>query len=78
MPRLRAEFRATASRRAGNLPLENGNLEWIIGVAGYAAHLVEGAVSAGFLKRRTRFSDRFGGYRRSFLHNWSSPVTDVD
>ena len=42
-------------REAGQFAAEHGNLEWIIGVAGDAAHLVEGAVSAGFPKTQTRF-----------------------
>jgi UDP-N-acetylmuramoyl-tripeptide--D-alanyl-D-alanine ligase len=42
-------------REAGQFAAEHGKLDWIIGVAGAAAHLVEGAVSAGFPKTQTRF-----------------------
>jgi len=42
-------------REAGQFAAEYGKLDWIIGVAGDAAHLVEGAVSAGFPKTQTRF-----------------------
>jgi UDP-N-acetylmuramoyl-tripeptide--D-alanyl-D-alanine ligase len=42
-------------REAGQFAAAHGKLDWIIGVAGDTAHLVEGAVSAGFPKTQTRF-----------------------
>jgi UDP-N-acetylmuramoyl-tripeptide--D-alanyl-D-alanine ligase len=42
-------------REAGQFAAESGKIDWIVGVAGDAARIVEGAASAGFPKARTNF-----------------------
>jgi UDP-N-acetylmuramoyl-tripeptide--D-alanyl-D-alanine ligase len=42
-------------REAGKFAAETGKMDWIIGVSGNAAQILEGAVAAGFPKERTRF-----------------------
>jgi len=42
-------------RDAGQLAAKTGKIDWIIGVAGDAARIVEGAVAAGMPRARTRF-----------------------
>ncbi len=42
-------------RAAGQFAASTGKLEWIIGVAGDAVQIVEGAVAAGFPRAKTKF-----------------------
>jgi UDP-N-acetylmuramoyl-tripeptide--D-alanyl-D-alanine ligase len=42
-------------REAGQFAAKTGKTDWIIGVAGDAAEIVEGAAAAGFPRARTRF-----------------------
>src|SRR5215469_1702231 len=54
------ELGATSSllhREAGKFAAETGAIDWVIGVAGEAAHLVEAAVAAGTPRSQTRFFD---------------------
>src|SRR5215469_1014314 len=54
------ELGATSSllhREAGKFAAETRAIDWVIGVAGEAAHLVEAAVAAGTPRSQTRFFD---------------------
>jgi len=42
-------------RQAGRFAAESGKIDWIVGVAGDAAQIIEGAVAAAFPRARTRF-----------------------
>jgi UDP-N-acetylmuramoyl-tripeptide--D-alanyl-D-alanine ligase len=42
-------------RRAGGFAARTGKIDWIIGVAGDASEIVEGAVAAGFPRAQTKF-----------------------
>jgi UDP-N-acetylmuramoyl-tripeptide--D-alanyl-D-alanine ligase len=42
-------------REAGQLAAKTGKIDWIVGVAGDAAQIVEGAVAAGFPRAQTKF-----------------------
>jgi UDP-N-acetylmuramoyl-tripeptide--D-alanyl-D-alanine ligase len=42
-------------REAGQFAAKTGKIDWIIGVAGNAAQIVEGAVAAGFPRERAKF-----------------------
>ncbi|HET8923249.1 MAG TPA: UDP-N-acetylmuramoyl-tripeptide--D-alanyl-D-alanine ligase [Candidatus Acidoferrum sp.] len=42
-------------REAGQFAAKSGKIDWIIGVVGDAAQIVEGAVAAGFPRARTKF-----------------------
>ena len=42
-------------REAGQFAAKTGKVDWIIGVAGDAARIVEGAVAAGFPRERAKF-----------------------
>ena len=42
-------------REAGQFAAKTGKIDWIIGVAGDAAQIVEGAVAAGVPRTRTKF-----------------------
>jgi UDP-N-acetylmuramoyl-tripeptide--D-alanyl-D-alanine ligase len=42
-------------REAGQFAAKSGKIDWIIGVAGDAARIVEGALVAGFPRARTKF-----------------------
>src|SRR5229473_1057544 len=42
-------------REAGQFAAKSGKIDWIIGVAGDAAEIVEGAVAAGLPRARTKF-----------------------
>jgi UDP-N-acetylmuramoyl-tripeptide--D-alanyl-D-alanine ligase len=46
---------AELHRQAGNLAAKTGKIDWIIGVGGYAAQMVEGAVAAGVPEEQTKF-----------------------
>jgi UDP-N-acetylmuramoyl-tripeptide--D-alanyl-D-alanine ligase len=46
---------AQLHREAGQFAAKTGKIDWIIGVAGDAAHIVEGAVAAGFPRSRAKF-----------------------
>jgi UDP-N-acetylmuramoyl-tripeptide--D-alanyl-D-alanine ligase len=46
---------AQLHREAGSLAAKTGKIDWIIGVAGDAAQIVEGAVTAGLPKAQTKF-----------------------
>jgi len=46
---------AELHREAGTYAAKTGKVDWVIGVGGDAAQVVEGAVSAGFPRARTRF-----------------------
>src|SRR5258707_9846192 len=52
------ELGATAAefhRRAGSFAARTGKIDWVIGVAGDAAEIGEGAIAAGFPRERTKF-----------------------
>ena len=42
-------------REAGRFAAESRRIDWIVGVAGEAAQIIEGAVAAGFPRAQTRF-----------------------
>ena len=42
-------------REAGQFAAKTGKIDWIVGVAGDAAQIVEGAVAAGFPRAQTKF-----------------------
>ena len=42
-------------REAGQFAAKTGKIDWIIGVAGDAAQIVEGAVAAGLPRERAKF-----------------------
>src|SRR5882762_1437093 len=42
-------------REAGQFAAKTGKIDWVVGVAGDAAQIVEGAVAAGFARTRARF-----------------------
>jgi UDP-N-acetylmuramoyl-tripeptide--D-alanyl-D-alanine ligase len=46
---------AELHREAGRLAAKTGKIDWIIGVAGDAAEIVEGAVAAGFPRAQARY-----------------------
>jgi UDP-N-acetylmuramoyl-tripeptide--D-alanyl-D-alanine ligase len=46
---------AELHREAGNFAAKTEKIDWIIGVAGRAAQIVEGAVAAGLPRERTKF-----------------------
>ena len=45
----------TLHREAGVFTAKTGNVDWVIGVEGDAEQIVEGAVSGGISRARTRF-----------------------
>jgi UDP-N-acetylmuramoyl-tripeptide--D-alanyl-D-alanine ligase len=45
---------AELHRAAGQFAAQTGKIDWLIGVAGYAAEIVEGAVAAGIPREHTR------------------------
>jgi len=46
---------AELHREAGAAAAKSGKVDWIIGVAGDAAQIIEGAVAAGFNRAKTKF-----------------------
>jgi UDP-N-acetylmuramoyl-tripeptide--D-alanyl-D-alanine ligase len=46
---------AELHRDAGKFAAKTGKIDWIIGVAGHAAQILEGAVAAGLPRERTKF-----------------------
>jgi len=46
---------AELHREAGKFAAKTGKIDWIIGVAGHAVEIVEGAVAAGLPRERTNF-----------------------
>jgi UDP-N-acetylmuramoyl-tripeptide--D-alanyl-D-alanine ligase len=42
-------------REAGQFAAKTGKIDWVIGVAGHAAEIVEGAVAAGLPRERAKF-----------------------
>jgi UDP-N-acetylmuramoyl-tripeptide--D-alanyl-D-alanine ligase len=46
---------AELHREAGQFAASTGKVDWIIGVAGDAAQIIEGAVAAGLSRKRTKF-----------------------
>jgi UDP-N-acetylmuramoyl-tripeptide--D-alanyl-D-alanine ligase len=46
---------AELHHEAGNFAAKTGKIDWIIGVAGHAAQILEGAVAAGLPRERTKF-----------------------
>jgi UDP-N-acetylmuramoyl-tripeptide--D-alanyl-D-alanine ligase len=62
---------AELHRDAGKFAAGTGAIDWVIGVAGDAAHLVEGAVSAGVPRERVKFftsSEEAAGFLERLLH----------
>ena len=45
-------------REAGQFAAKAGKIDWVIGVSGHAAEIVEGAVAAGFPRAHTKFFAR--------------------
>jgi UDP-N-acetylmuramoyl-tripeptide--D-alanyl-D-alanine ligase len=61
---------AELHREAGRFAGKTGKIDWVIGVAGDGAEIVEGAVAAGLPKSQTRFfasSDEAGKFLGDFL-----------
>jgi len=61
---------AELHREAGALAARSGKVDWIIGVAGDAAQIIEGAVAAGFDRARAKFfagSDEAGAFLQKFF-----------
>src|ERR1700681_3630194 len=46
---------AELHREAGQFAASTGKIDWVIGVAGDAAQIIEGAVAAGLSRKRTKF-----------------------
>jgi UDP-N-acetylmuramoyl-tripeptide--D-alanyl-D-alanine ligase len=63
---------AELHREAGRLAAKTGKIDWVVGVAGDAAEIVEGAVAAGFPRAQTRcFSSSEEAAK--FLENFLMP-----
>jgi UDP-N-acetylmuramoyl-tripeptide--D-alanyl-D-alanine ligase len=61
---------AELHREAGEFAAKTGAIDWVIGVAGEAAQLVEGAVAAGFPRERANFfatSEEAAGFLERFV-----------
>ncbi|HWY42384.1 MAG TPA: UDP-N-acetylmuramoyl-tripeptide--D-alanyl-D-alanine ligase [Candidatus Sulfotelmatobacter sp.] len=61
---------ADLHREAGAAATESGKVDWIIGVAGDASQIIEGAVAAGFDRAKTKFfasSDEAGSFVQQFF-----------
>jgi UDP-N-acetylmuramoyl-tripeptide--D-alanyl-D-alanine ligase len=57
-------------REAGSYAGKTGKVDWVIGVAGDAQHIVEGAVAAGVPRAQTRFfasSEEAAQFLQGFL-----------
>jgi len=57
-------------REAGAIAAKSGKIDWIIGVAGDAAQIIEGAAAAGFNRANTRFfasSEEAGVFVQKFF-----------
>jgi UDP-N-acetylmuramoyl-tripeptide--D-alanyl-D-alanine ligase len=57
-------------REAGAAAVKSGKVDWIIGVAGDAAQIIEGAVAVGFDRAKTKFfatSEETGAFVQKFL-----------
>src|SRR5215813_10085714 len=57
-------------REAGALAAKSGKIDWIIGVAGDASQIIEGAVAAGFSRAHTKFfaaSEDAGAFVQRFF-----------
>jgi len=60
---------AELHREAGAFAAQTGKIDWIVGVAGEARQIAEGAVAAGFPQSRTRFFDSSNA-AAAFLENF--------
>ncbi|HWZ97490.1 MAG TPA: UDP-N-acetylmuramoyl-tripeptide--D-alanyl-D-alanine ligase [Candidatus Dormibacteraeota bacterium] len=61
---------ADLHREAGALAAKSGKVDWIIGVAGDASQIIEGAVAAGFNRTRIKFfasSEEAGVFLQQFF-----------
>src|SRR5579871_5154026 len=61
---------AELHREAGSFAAQSGKVDWIIGVEGDAAQIIEGAVAAGFNRARTKFfasSEQAGAFVQQFF-----------
>jgi len=61
---------AELHREAGAFAAKTGKVNWVIGVAGDGAQIVEGAIAAGVPRAQTRFfasSDEAAGFLRDFV-----------
>jgi UDP-N-acetylmuramoyl-tripeptide--D-alanyl-D-alanine ligase len=61
---------AELHREAGSFAAQSGKVDWIIGVEGDAAQIIEGAVAAGFNRARTKFfasSEEAGAFVQLFF-----------
>src|SRR5262249_2176740 len=61
---------ADLHREAGRFAAKTGAIDWVIGVAGAGAHLVEGAIQGGLPQENTRFfdsSEQASDFLRVFL-----------
>jgi len=57
-------------REVGAAAANSGKVDWIIGVAGDAAEMIEGAIAAGFNRAQTRFfasSEEAGAFVQQFF-----------
>jgi UDP-N-acetylmuramoyl-tripeptide--D-alanyl-D-alanine ligase len=63
---------AELHREAGQFAASTGKVDWIIGVAGDAAQIIEGAVAAGFSRKHTKFfstSEEAAKFLASFVES---------
>jgi UDP-N-acetylmuramoyl-tripeptide--D-alanyl-D-alanine ligase len=61
---------AQLHREAGDMAAKTGKIDWVIGVAGDAAQIAEGAVAAGLPKAQTKFfasSEEAGEFLSNFV-----------
>ena len=59
-------------REAGSFAAKTGKIDWIIGVEGHAAQIVEGAVAAGLPRAQTKFFPS-AEEAANFLQDFISP-----
>jgi UDP-N-acetylmuramoyl-tripeptide--D-alanyl-D-alanine ligase len=63
---------AQLHREAGSFVAKTGKIDWIVGVEGDAAQIVEGAVATGLPKAQTKFfpsSEEAGGFLSDFVRS---------
>jgi UDP-N-acetylmuramoyl-tripeptide--D-alanyl-D-alanine ligase len=61
---------AELHREAGAAAAKSGNVDWILGVAGHASQVIEGAIAAGFDHAKTKFfasSEEAGAFVQQFF-----------
>jgi UDP-N-acetylmuramoyl-tripeptide--D-alanyl-D-alanine ligase len=64
------ESSAELHRQAGAAAAKSGKIDWVVGVAGHGAEIVEGAVGAGISRARTKYfatSDEAAKFLEGFI-----------